>query len=244
MGKKSSNAYLFLLRHGRSQGNEDPANYLTKANWEIDLTQLGQQQARDAGKFLDAYLAKPEFDGKRTYLWRSPYNRAAQTAKLVDDSIKHRITKYRTSRHLREQDFGLFDGLSDEQREEQYPEEWSYYKRQCGADGRGEIFAPIPLGESKAQVGDRLNFVEDSIFRDVKKGTPIHIMVCHNVVMRMFAMDFLNKDFSWYKQEPSPGNCNVRLIERSEEGAIDHGYIYTGKKAEIDAAMKAAPRQL
>src|SRR3546814_15183750 len=66
--------------------------------------------------------------------------------------------------------FGLFECYADDELQENFPLEHSWYQKHLaveksdGADG--EFWAAMPMGESRAQVADRVKGVFGTILRD------------------------------------------------------------------------------
>jgi hypothetical protein len=67
---------IVLLRHGESLGNVDESAYVTTADWRIPLTNLGKEQAVEAGRCLREKIS--EEDAKIVFYY-SPYLRTKQT---------------------------------------------------------------------------------------------------------------------------------------------------------------------
>lgn len=108
--------YLVLLRHGQSQWNLE--NRFTGFH-DIDLSELGRQEAADAGKRLKNLGVK--FDAVYTSTLKRAYNTAqialenAGQADLVAKLIKHD--------DLRERDYGDLTGLNKDETRAKYGEE-------------------------------------------------------------------------------------------------------------------------
>jgi len=43
---------IILIRHGKSEGNENPGIYVEKPDYALELSETGLKQADDAGKEL------------------------------------------------------------------------------------------------------------------------------------------------------------------------------------------------
>lgn len=183
----------------------------------------------------------------RTRLWHSPYLRTRQTA---DELKKTCIVSQRTSipifdmydpswwsresggsyfldkkEHLllAEQQFGLFDGLSDDERKELYPDMQAYYEK-CKAF-EGKLWPKMPLGESRFEVAQRVHQAFGTFERDrIKHGIDNIVVVGHGTTNRAFLMMWLHLPYEWMNDEPNPKNCSIRLIEDNE----DKGYIFEG----------------
>eukprot|EP00854_Cymbomonas_tetramitiformis_P002063 gene2063-2759_t len=58
--------YIFLVRHGESEGNLDPLKYRTTADNCIELTEKGHNQALDAGNRIAEFLKEKGVAGGGT----------------------------------------------------------------------------------------------------------------------------------------------------------------------------------
>jgi len=124
---------------------------------------------------------------------------------------------------LHEQQFGIFDGMSDEQRKTEYPAESAYYEK-CKAHG-GRSWAKLPMGESRMDVVHRMRGLFGTFHRDAEKhGIENLVIVGHGTTNRAFTMAWLHLPPDWLEAEPNPRNCSIRLIENNE----DKGYIFEG----------------
>lgn len=203
----------------------------------IGLSDLGHRQADRAGKALVKYiddnrvgdLLKQEAHLQLS-LWVSPYKRTRETADGIEKNLNtiHRVYGKSIFRkeniNLVEQQFGLFDGLSDEELALQYPEEHAHYNK-CESF-EGKFWARMPLGESRFDVAVRVQQFFGTFMRDHEKhGITNLVIVSHGVTLRAFAMQWLHLPFEWFEKEDNPKNCSIRLID----GNKDKGYIYAGE---------------
>lgn len=161
-------------------------------------------------------------------LWTSPYRRTRETSQAVLKAI-HTVTgaepEHGVREHimLAEQQFGLFDGLTDDELMQRYPDEHAHYKK-C-EDMEGRFWARMPLGESRFDVAVRVHQAFGTFHRDAERHNVRNlVVVCHGATIRAFVMQWLNLPFEWFEKEPNPKNCSVRLIENGE----DRGYVYEG----------------
>src|SRR5687767_7322914 len=112
---------IVLVRHACSTANLDPKVYLTTPDHMIPLVDPGADaQATAAG----AAIASLDLDPADVCSWSSTYLRCKQTESLVlrrafGDAADG--VRYRESFLLREQDFGDWDSLTDEEIERQDP---------------------------------------------------------------------------------------------------------------------------
>jgi len=126
---------------------------------------------------------------------------------------------------LHEQQFGLFDGLSDEEREEQFPREHAYYMK-C-RDAQGKMWPKMPQGESRADVCMRVHQSFGTFHRDASRhGIKNIVIVGHGTTNRAFVTMWLHKRWEWMHEERNPLNCSIRMIE----DGVDKGYIFDGFK--------------
>jgi 2,3-bisphosphoglycerate-dependent phosphoglycerate mutase len=169
----------------------------------------------EAGKFIG-----PQIFGERVRMLVSPYTRTRQTADGVVEGIERMVGKMdrfdrREELALREISFGLFDGIPDDELPVRFPLEYAHYKKHV--DFEGEFYAPMPLGESRIQVADRVKSVFGTILRDAdsSRSDPIRnfIIVSHGCTLRAFIMQWLHLPPEWYEAEPNPKNASVTIIE-------------------------------
>ena len=73
---------IILLRHGESLGNADESAYVTTADWRIPLTDLGIEQAVEAGRCLREKIE----ENSKVVFYHSPYLRTKQT---LDELLPH-----------------------------------------------------------------------------------------------------------------------------------------------------------
>jgi probable phosphoglycerate mutase len=125
-----SSSKLIIIRHG-----ETLWNVKGKKQGQLDspLTSLGIKQA----KALAQRLTQESF----TSLYTSDLGRASETARYIAARTNHEVF---LERGLRERNFGIFQGLTDEQIKNEYPAEYSSHL----AD---KVDYVIPDGESLRQ---------------------------------------------------------------------------------------------
>lgn len=71
---------IHFIRHGQSKGNVDVKEYYNKADSDVELTEKGKQQSREAGTALIQRLT----NGATPIMIHSPYIRARDTADEID----------------------------------------------------------------------------------------------------------------------------------------------------------------
>lgn len=214
---------LFLVRHGESLGNVDKTIHAELSDHAIPLSEKGVIQAEQAGQFLRKYFEK-EFAGRELpplRIWTSPYKRTRQTAQAIEHALNGFPVSVREHINLCEQQFGLFDGIPDDELPILFQKEHAHYSK-C-EDHEGKFWARMPLGESRFDVAVRIRQVFGTFRHDAKRhGIENVIIICHGVSLRAFVMQWLHLTPEWFDAEPNPGNSWIRLIEDEE----DKGYIY------------------
>ncbi len=216
---------IFLLRHAQSQGNVDPSLYRDMADHAIPLSAGGQAQAREAGRRIKEHLQAihGEPGSARVRMWTSPYERTRQTGDVIVEAAGGWVTDRREHILLCEQQFGLFNGVPDDQLPVRFPDEYALHSKQEQAAGK--FWVRFPLGESRFDVATRVHQAFGTFHRDLRKhGIEDLIVVCHGVTLRAFVMMWCHYSPEWFETEGNPGNCAIRLIEGSE----DRGYIFEG----------------
>ena len=215
---------ILLVRHGESMGNVDPTVHATTADHAVPLSERGREQAREAGRHIARHFATHATDEKRhVRLWLSPYRRTRETADALVETAGERITDRVEHILLCEQQFGLFDGLSDAEMLERFPHEKTYFDLQCRFGGK--FWARMPQGESRLDVAQRIHQAFGTFQRDaVQHGIHDIVVICHGVTLRAFVMMWCHLSPEWFEAEPNPANCAIRLIDHG----IDRGYLFAG----------------
>ncbi|GHV04905.1 phosphoglycerate mutase [Bacteroidia bacterium] len=225
------------MRHAHSVANEDLAMYRHIPDHAIPLSGKGGEQAVEAGKQFAAFLRQPPqlFDEQNIRLWYSPYLRTKQTRDGLLKGMGSTASVFKDRREhilLTEQNFGLFDGLTDEECNEKYPEESRKYNL-C-REYSGRFYAKPPNGESRYDVCVRIHQFFGTIIRDAEKSqnsVSNVFIVSHGTTLRAFTMMWLHKEVEWFENERNPGNCSIRHITHNENGHFeDKGYIFQGFK--------------
>ena len=230
------NFRIFIIRHAESEANLDLKIGQRKPDYAIDLTNNGLNQAYEAGEFLKQYIEKNIFKNNEKpaiRFWSSPYKRTRQTSSQIIKSLGFQkeggiLRDYREKDSLREQDFGDFEGFDKEECAKNFPEENAKYLRSI--QFKGQYWAKMPKGESRADVSQRILSFIDTIMRDIETNEGREeeirniIVVTHGVTSRCLIKEYLNLPWEWVQEEPNPNNASIRLIENGE----DKGYIFEG----------------
>jgi broad specificity phosphatase PhoE len=223
---------IYLIRHGQSRGNVDKKVHAELPDHAIGLSEEGKEQAKRAGEFLGKrFLIPSGIDNRHIRMWISPYKRTRETASNFENGFMETAPYYfkpyleqREHINLVEQQFGLFDGIDDEDLPKLFPNEHAHYDKAEKFEGR--FWARMPLGESRFDVAVRVHQFFGTIMRDADKhGISNLFIVSHGVTIRAFIMQWLHLPFEWFEKEPNPKNCSIRLIDDKS----DCGYIYKGE---------------
>jgi 2,3-bisphosphoglycerate-dependent phosphoglycerate mutase len=219
---------IYLVRHGQSEANLDKTVNARLPDHHVALSTEGVRQAEAAGKFLaEAFTADA-----RVRILCSPYVRARQTSAAIEAVLARGGFAFDTREaiELRELQFGLFDGIADEDLPQLFPREYEHYEKY--KQFAGEFFAPMPLGESRCNVADRVKGVFGTILRDASADRPNpiadFIVVSHGVTIRCFRMQWMHYSWEWYERERNPDNCSVQLIEGIAGGGYSDRPAFEG----------------
>jgi broad specificity phosphatase PhoE len=171
---------LLVARHGESAGNvaRDQAEGsgaamidIAERDMDVDLSDLGREQARSLGRWLSDARRRP------TVVLSSPYVRALRTSELAVEAGELDVEIVGDER-LREREFGALDRLTRAGIEERYPDEAKARAR------LGKFYHRPPGGESWCDVGLRVRSAIDSVGREY--GGERVLVVAHQVVIHMF----------------------------------------------------------
>jgi len=219
-----------LVRHGQSQANLDKSINARLPDNRIELSAAGHEQATAVGR----YLAQALQDAERVRILCSPYIRARQTSDHIEQALTAARASFdrREAIELRELQFGLFDGIADEDLPKRFPLEYDHYEKHKRFEG--EFFAPMPLGESRCNVADRVKGVFGTILRDAsaERSSPIaaFILVSHGVTIRCFRMQWMHYPWEWYDRQKNPANCSAQLIEGRAGAGYSDSLVFEGFK--------------
>lgn len=180
---------LIFMRHGESSGNKSSS---FNGNLDLDLTQLGENQAECTAQYLDKY--------KIDIIYSSDLKRAFKTALHTAKRQNIEIIK---SKNLREIFGGDFEGLKYDKIEQMFPKEYNLWRNDMGN-------CVCPNGESIRDLEKRVNReVKNIAMRNKDKtvlisthATPIRVM---STVW--YKKDITNiRDFDWVK------NASVTVV--------------------------------
>ncbi|WP_293904301.1 MULTISPECIES: 2,3-bisphosphoglycerate-dependent phosphoglycerate mutase [unclassified Sphingobacterium] len=163
-------AKLFLVRHGQSQWNLE--NRFT--GWQdIDITELGQREARQAG----VALAHEPID----IAYTSTLIRAQHTLKIILDEMGNPPIPIVIDAALNERGYGKLEGLNKDETAEKYGAEQVHIWRRS-------FDTPPPGGESLKDTYERvIPYYEHVIAAQLKVGKNV-LIVAHGNSLRALIM--------------------------------------------------------
>lgn len=216
---------ILLVRHCQSEANVDATVNQRKPDHAIALTAEGERQAAITAKNLREIIQ--DFPQSNFYqkarLWVSPYQRTRQTADYIEKALRTLpLISFDRKENVRlaEQQFGLFDGLSDEERETQFPQYYNHIKK-----FDGQFWARLPMGESRFDVVNRVDDLR-GLFRRNQENHNINlvIVVAHGTVNRALRMAKYHYPYEWFEKEPNPGNGSIWLLDNESDSCLFKGF--------------------
>jgi broad specificity phosphatase PhoE len=141
---------ILLWRHGQTTWN---AQHRWQGQSDPELSELGEQQAARAARYVAAF--QPDA------LWSSDLRRAADTAARLSALTGLPVTQ---DKRLRERSGGSFEGLTDVECRERFPEAWAASKP--------------PGGEASPAVAERMAEILERIAAGAEPGS-LTVAVSH-----------------------------------------------------------------
>jgi len=192
---------VILVRHGESEGNVDPSVYSTKPDHAVELTELGSQQALDAGRRIKEIVGED-----RIQLVISPFQRTMQTARNILTSIRPQVQQDVNDPRIREQEFGNLQG-----------DDFQKFRNEQKIVGR--YFYRFPTGESGADVHARVKDWWDSSLLQLNirpgyKKVDAVVVVTHGLTMRFIMMQLFNWSPNTFQTVWNAKNCDIYVLKR------------------------------
>ncbi|MBN2400905.1 MAG: histidine phosphatase family protein [Spirochaetes bacterium] len=185
---------IFIIRHGESEANIDRNIYSKLHNYQIPLTELGKEQARECGRIL-----KEKLVSENIFFYLSPYLRTKQTFECIVSQLGRCKYRFREEPRIREQDFGNpQDQFVDLSLDPDF--------NKCGA-----FFYRFPNGECGADVYDRVTTFFSTLHRNFsKKNYPENVVIItHGMLMRLFIMRWYHLSVEEFGKFKNPDNCYI-----------------------------------
>jgi len=178
---------LVLARHGQTEANIGGIY----SGWtDFPLTDKGKKQIEKLGESLRRYE-------DIECIYSSPLPRALSTAKAISKIIDKQI---HTIDCLKEMNFGVFDGKTGDEIQDQYQNEWKLWNEDY-------VNYRIPEGENLIDVYDRIIEFVDSIKN--KEGT--YLIVTHGGIIQTIITYLLDLELNkmWHFQCPPAGYVEI-----------------------------------
>ncbi len=177
---------IYLLRHGQAITNIEKR--ISGKRPEGGLTDLGREQARNAGNYLR--------DKDITSIRTSPFDRTQQTARIVGEYLDLIPT---LDDDLREVDGGEYDYYNDER-------SWAKWHKIYSRWKQGDSEATFPGGESYKQGYDR--FYRALLNCDADENT---VLVAHAAIIRT-VVPYLCVNAAALQNVKAPHNCGLVVL--------------------------------
>lgn len=108
---------IYLVRHGETQWNVEQRR---QGRGDSPLTARGLKQSAAVGQLLTDLLGA----NRHVQIMSSPAERSYQTACIIAQALALPETDIVRTQWLDEMDFGLWQGLTDAEIAEQFPDQW------------------------------------------------------------------------------------------------------------------------
>ena len=183
---------LLMIRHGEVPSNLKKV-YAGRSTER--LTEKGVQQARQVSGKLIEY----EVDA----IYSSPIQRALQTAETIKKTIGLEVIKEDA---FREMELGLWEGLSESEIAEKYPEKWQAWLKTPDK-------LSLPGRETLKELLERVLVGLQNIYQDMADGNVV--IVTHVAIIRVLLLWNANKSLALYKTINVP---NAEIFEIKIKG--------------------------
>jgi 2,3-bisphosphoglycerate-dependent phosphoglycerate mutase len=231
---------LIIARHGQSTGNIDETEYARVGDSNVELTNLGWQQALRAGQFLQSFYQNNSNNDNESPLWprvwTSSFLRTRQTTKGILEGIGLNSLGGKCKLHedprLVEQSFGLLGllvrGHEDDHKHKTYQAISDLSKE---FHLQQKFTARTPFGESPQDAYTRVDLFMQTLKRDKEAGTTDHLIISHGATIKAFLMRWFHLPMTAWEQLKTPHNCDVFCIEQTNaEERLDTGHRWKVRK--------------
>lgn len=187
MGDREKIITIFLVRHGESIYGEERL-----CGWsDVPLSNRGRDQANS----LSERLKNVEF----SRIISSDMIRTIETAEIIN---RYHNLKIEIESGIRELNYGLWEGKSRREIEEEFPREYKAWRLD-------NSIAP-PRGESAIEVYERSRKVIERIVYETTNDNIL--IVAHKSVNRLFICGLLGGDLRYYRRV-GQDNCALNIIK-------------------------------
>lgn len=200
-----------IIRHGQSEGNVNPVQYIEKGDSKVGLTDLGWKQAIAAGNFLEKYY---EEDGTKhwPYVFLSAYQRTQETLSGLVHGMRQKGLQGSPTIHLDPRLVERFSGATQQLKSIRKPVDWriseQFAQMAEGLYQKDPFVTRNMLGDSSKDIYMAVRSFMDGTMRGVDaSGDDDMLIVCHGIVYREFVRAM--GDLSMNAKLPTPGNCDI-----------------------------------
>ena len=206
---------VILVRHACTPANADRTAYAHTANEEMGLRAEGPAQAEAVGQKLGEWFARNNI--KSATVWTSDYQRAIDTEAFASPGYGIQTTLHR-SHELREIDYGICDGMPED-------EMWAKYRTQLTQYENDKFNHARPGGESRRQVLERFEefMLGTALPQMTRPHSDVLVIFSHSVTQRAGGMSLTGSPPSFF-QENNPNNCAAWLIENGRMSVLFEGF--------------------
>lgn len=207
-----------LVRHGQSQTNSGDIPHGSIGDHKVQLTDLGQQQAMEAGQ----KLRDSGFDFDNCLLYSSPYTRALQTMShlLIGAKIDQADHPIYQDPRLREVDHGYSDIEAQEAMRKEHG--WFYYRFKGGESPADcydrcchflESMMRQVNRRATARAAIHSGFVTEKVMKQaITENRPNLLIVMHGLTMRCFVTRWMRLTVDQFETLANPKNCDIVTI--------------------------------
>jgi 2,3-bisphosphoglycerate-dependent phosphoglycerate mutase len=234
---KSATKRVWIVRHGRSLGNVDIKAYDKMPCTVLPLTDEGEQQGRDVGRFF--FDAAHQFDWLEDFVpevLASPFRRAEHTAELAIETLlaqglgKLHGGHIKVMDDLHEQGLGVLEGMGPAKLKKEWPEAYAEFVKHVEHNAMSWYKPPQghrgTRSESGMDVVKRLETVFDAVI--ASEASDI-LIFAHGNTNRYLARVLLEERWQWADEQAICANTAVRLLHdtpKDPNNFQDYGYVY------------------
>lgn len=206
MGDREKIITVFLVRHGESIYGEERL-----CGWsDVPLSSKGKEQANNLSERLKGV--------KFSRIISSDMVRTIETAEIIN---RYQRLDIEIEPGIRELNYGLWEGKSRREIEEEFPEEYRAWRLD-------NSISP-PGGESAIEVYERSKQAIERIVKETDDSCSI-LIVAHKSVNRLFICGLLGGDLRYYRRI-GQDNCAINIIKYYKEFPVierinDTGVLY------------------
>ena len=223
---------IYLSRHGQSE-----YNFLGKIGGDSGLSLMGEKYAARLGEYCDRELSRDAEtkEPRPCRLWTSSLQRTILTARHIKhpkiklDSHGREWTQFsqRVLRNLDEIYAGVCDGMTYEEIEANYPEEFALRRE-------NKLGYRYPRGESYLDVISRL----DPLIQELESYQEPVLIVGHQGVLRLIYAYFMGMDRADACTASIPLNTVIKLTPKTHTCEEEREVLYQPSKMDLGAVVE------